>query len=322
MNNYHVEQDGYAIWAVPQNVHNGIPELDVHINIWIAPKKDNTFAYVDFGIRTYCAKNTREICCYVPFDFENEQFQDLSNLLTDKEIARGIFNTSCTINFDGKTGIAELKYNAHDSNIAEVPMSIENCSDGSIIRFKVYSIFDKLTKSELYVRFRIPNKGLGEFLRQKSDALHSFASALSSPIHYENYSYTVRLNESRILPSEILYNDAFQKQKVKKVILTVCASGAYIIDVSTCYKVRVLEENLYKNYVPSGSSFKNCMIDQWLQIKESKKDYNLTCVLRKEDVNPKSLSIYAALVTFFSALGGGIIELIKFILSIVCQKSV
>lgn len=313
MNNYHVEQDGYAVWAVPQNAHNGIPELDVHINIWIAPKKDNTSAYVDFGIRTYSAQNTKEICCYVPFDFEIDRFQDLSNLLMVKDIARGIFNTSCTINFDGKTGIAELKYNAHDSNLAEVPMSIEKCSEGSILHFKVYSIFDKLTKSELYMRFRIPNKGLSELLHQKSDVLHSFAGALSSPIQYENYSYTVRLNESRLLPSEILYNDAFQKQKVKKVLLTVCANGSYIIDASACYKVRVLEKDLYKNYVPSGFSVENCMSDQWLQIKESNKDYNLTFVLRKEDVNKKSLFIYAALVTFFSALGGGIIELIKFI---------
>lgn len=316
MKSYHVADDGYAFWVIPQNEQSDASDIDIHINTWIMPSKgvDNIVTYLDFGIRTRSIKTVKEICCYLPFPINANEFQDISLLLNDEKIARGVFNTNCTININGKTGISELKYNSHDENLAKLPSKIETISDGSIIHFYVESILKKLTKDVLYIRFRITNRKIGKFLSEKSDTLRSFATALSTPIWREDYSYTIRINEMRILPADIRHNEKLQKQKIRKVILTSCVNGPYTVDTTTCYKTRLIEKELFKDYVPEGFMLDNCLVGQWFQEKESFSHYNLTCLMHKEEVNKKSLMLYAFFVVCLSALGGGLVELIKLII--------
>lgn len=317
MNNYHLADDGFAVWVVPIDDKNNMCDIDLHINQWIMPekKRSSVNVFVDFGIRVYSARNASKICFYAPFNIEERDCVDLSMLLQDRNIARGIFNTNCDINLNDRVGIFELNYNFHESNVLELSKHIEKCSGGSLISFDVSSVVDKLSKDELYIRFRIKNKNMGEFLSKESKTLKSFASLLSSPIIKEEYTYTVRVNEMRCLPDAIRYNSILQKQKTKKIILTVCMNGKFVINSSTCYKTRVLEEQLYNNYVPSGFVLNNCMVYQWLQEKHAGNHYNLTTTFYKEYVNKKSLLLYALFVVLLSALGGGVVEAIKYIVS-------
>ena len=57
------------------------------------------------------------------------------------------------------------------------------------------------------------------------------------------------------------------------------------------------------------------MVYQWLQEKPNGSHYNLTTTFYKEYINKKSFLIYAIFVVLFSALGGGVVEIIKLIIS-------
>lgn len=315
MNNIHVADDGYAVWTIPVNGGNNDAPIDVHINQWVMREKNNIRVYVDFGIRVYSAKNVSEICFYLPCDIEMQDIRDLSLLLKDANIARGVFNTNCSIRNNDINGIVELKYNTHDSNIFELPKNIKKLNNGIIITFDVLTISKKLTKDELYIRFRIPNKKEEEFLAEKSNALDSFARILSSPILHEKYLYTIRVNEMRSLPEQIRFNTLVQNQKILKIILTVCANGPFTVDPSTCYKTRVIEKELYKDYVPKSFDLDRCMVNQWMQEKASFNHYNFTCIFCKEEVNKRSLLLYAFFVICLSALGGALVELVKILLN-------
>lgn len=315
MNNFHVADDGYAVWTVPVNGVNVVSPIDIHINQWVMMRKNNVGVYVDFGIRVYSAKDVSKICFYTPYTIEVQDIEDLSLFLKNDNIARGVFNTNCSIKFDGINGITELKYNEHDSNVFELPKNIKKSNDGAIITFDVLSISKKLTKDELYIRFRIPSKKEEKFLDEKSDALDSFARILSSPILYEKYLYTIRINEMRSLPAQIRFNTLVQNQKILKIILTVCANGPFTVDPSTCYKTRMIEKELYKDYVPQNFALDRCMVNQWMQEKASFNHYNLTCIFCKEEVNKRSLLLYAFFVICLSALGGALVELVKILLN-------
>ncbi|RJV96934.1 hypothetical protein [Faecalibacterium sp. AM43-5AT] len=316
MNNHHVEDDGFAVWVVPIDKRDGSCDVDLHINQWIMPsrKTSSVKVFSDFGIRVSHAHNISNICFFVPFDMK-ESYTDLSKKLKNPDISRGIFNTNCTINANDGKNIFELSYNSHQSNVLEMIPRMKGVNNGVLVTFDLKSIIDSLTKDEVYVRFRIKNSKLGVFLEKESKMIESFATLLSSPIIKEGYSYTIRVNEMRCLPDEIRRDIFLQEQKVKKIILTVCMNGQLLIDNNTCYKTRTLEKALYKDYIPSNFISENCMVYQWLQEKPNGSHYNLTTTFYKEYINKKSFLIYAIFVVLFSALGGGVVEIIKLIIS-------
>lgn len=313
MNNNHFADDSFAVWVVPNKENESFCDLDVHINHWIMPDKETGVrAYLDFGIRAYLANNVRQICVYIPFDVNESNYTDLSMLLQNKDTACGIFNTPCSINYEDETGLIELIYDNHESNVIKLDKQINPIYNGCIILFDVSSVVSKLTKKEIYIRFRIRNDTLEKLLKEEIRYLQSFTSVLSNPIIKGNYSYTVRINEIRCLPDEIRRN--IQRQRIRQIVHVVCRNGELIIDCSRCYKVRLLEKNLFDKYIPSGFQSDNCLTYQWLQENSNGKNYNFTTTFHKEYINKKSMLTYAFFVVLLSAFGGLIVEGIKLLL--------
>lgn len=302
----HVSDVAFAIWTVGTQ-----SELDVHINEWIMPNSCEMTAFIDFGIRIYNVKGVDSVGLFVPYPIEDHEIVDLAKCLGNEDIARGIFNTTCTVTTHGETGIIDLDYNHHKSNVATLPRSVIKTSSSTTIYFDLNSVANNITRDEFYIRFRIPEKKLGELLNQRKKFFRSFTSLLASPIEREYFTYIIRVNEMRVLPNEIRFNQDVQRQKINKIIIAMALNGLIKVDSSFCYKVRVIEQKLYKDYVPKNFHLESCMAYQWLSQKNAKTHYNFTLTLRKENINIYSLLIYSIFVIILSALGGLLVEFIK-----------
>lgn len=299
--------DGFAVWLVGNTTKS-----DIHINEWFLPP-DGT--YIDFGIRIYEAKQVEAIGIFIPYDISESEVIDLADKFADEKIARGIFNTLCSINKHSDSQIIDIEYNNRKENIIELElfhMKLEKIDTGTKILFDTTEVNKIITQNETYIRFRIPHKSMCSLLELKGQSIRS---RFASPVISNQYNYVLRVNEVRTLPIKIRCIPALKEQNIQKIIVTFSANTKYDVDESGCHKVRQLEKDLYCNYVPSGFECNNVFAYQWLI--EQKERYNFNLKIQKEDISIKSLLGYVIIVIALSATGSavweGILKLINFI---------
>ena len=144
---------------------------------------------------------------------------------------------------------------------------------------------------------------------------------LMSPIVSESYGYSVRINEARLLPKEINSVGAFHRQKLKKAVVTISIADDYEINDVACYRIRRLEEELYKNFLPSSFSNKNIVTYQWQQSREVnlKGHFNFYFNISRNAISPGSVLIYILIIILLNALGSGLWDLIKTVYALITQ---
>ncbi len=170
-------------------------------------------------------------------------------------------------------------------------------------------IFDYLDNDEVYFMFRIPHKSITEVFKQRTKVgnfLTRIRDMIMSPIISENYCYSVRINESRLLTKEINSVGAFHRQKLKKAVVTISIADDYEINDVACYKIRRLKEELYKNFLPSSFNNENIVTYQWQQSRENnlKGQFNFYLNLSRNAISPISIFVYMFIIVFLNALGG------------------
>ena len=135
---------------------------------------------------------------------------------------------------------------------------------------------------------------------------------ITTPIVSEKYGYSIRINESRLLPDEITRIGAFHRQKLKKAVITLSIDEKYELNDAGCYRIHRLEENLYRNYIPKDYKCEDVITYQWNQNREDNLQghFNFYYSIAKESVSQGSMFMYLVLLTVIGVAGNIIAALI------------
>jgi hypothetical protein len=129
----------------------------------------------------------------------------------------------------------------------------------------------------------------------------------------EKYGYSIRINESRLLPEEITRIGAFHRQKLKKAVVTLSIDENYELNDAGCYRIRRLEEKLYKDFLPKEYKYDDVIIYQWNQNREdnSQGQFNFYYNLAKNSVSKSSMFLYMVLLLAIGVIGDLLSELVQ-----------
>ena len=136
---------------------------------------------------------------------------------------------------------------------------------------------------------------------------------ITTPVVSEKYGYSIRINEARLLPEEITRIGMFHRQKLKKAVITLSIDESYELNDGGCYRIRRLEENLYKDYLPKDYKFEDVISYQWNQNREYnlQGQFNFYYNLSKDSVSRSSMFLYVVLLFAISIFGDLLAELVK-----------
>ena len=137
------------------------------------------------------------------------------------------------------------------------------------------------------------------------NSLSRLRDLLTTPVVSEKYGYSVRVNESRLLPEEITGIGAFHRQKLKKAVITISIDENYELNDLGCYRIRRLEENLYEDYLPKDYRRGDVITYQWNQNREYnlQGQFNFYYNITKDAISRGSMFLYMFLLTAIGVIG-------------------
>ena len=162
----------------------------------------------------------------------------------------------------------------------------------------------------------MPHKSLDEIFKPRANVgkiMERLRDLITTPIVSEKYGYSIRINEARLLPDEITRIGAFHRQKLKKAVITISVGEDYELNDTGCYRIRRLEEKLYKDYLPKNYKYEDVITYQWHQTR----DYNLQghfnfyYSIVKNSVSRSSMFLYIVLLLAISVLGDILADIVK-----------
>ena len=305
--------DGWAIWVDGEDVST------IYINDWLNPKGKS---FVDFAVRICGVKESKSLNVYVPFYIERNEIEDVSLLFNDKSILQATFSATCIIEYKKNQCTSEIAYNGKTVDVAHISccdFSISALSEGTLIKVDLEKLRPFLDNNEAYFIWRMPHKSLDEIFAPRQDMgslMARFRDLVTTPVVSEKYGYSIRINEARLLPEEINKMGSFHRQKLKMAVITLSANEKYEFNDASCFRIRRLEENLYKEFLPKGYKSEDVITYQWQQNRENnlKGHFNFYYSIAKNSVSRGSMSFYLILLTIIGVVGNLIADLIgKFI---------
>lgn len=168
-----------------------------------------------------------EICIalfLVPFSLSSDEINDISLFFDNRKILHATFSASCIVDYKKNACTTEIAYNGKTIDIVHISLSgfeITELADGSLIKVDLEKLRPYLDNDEVYFVWRMPHKSLDRIFKSRVDvgnALEHLRDLITSPVVSEKYGYSVRINESRLLPEEITRIGAFHRQKLKKLL--------------------------------------------------------------------------------------------------------
>ena len=294
--------DGWAVWV------DGDDTSTVYINDWLNPKGKS---YIDLAIRIRGMKSSSRLCVYVPFKIEADEIDDVSLLFENKKILQAIFSASCIIDYKKNEYSSEIAYNGKTVDIMHISTmgyQVSSLVAGTLISVDFEKLQSFIDNDEAYFLWRMPHKSLDEVFKNRVDidnVLERLRDLITTPVVSEKYGYSVRINESRLLPEEITKLGAFHRQKLKKAVITLSIDEGYELNDSNCYRIRRLEGNLYERYLPQQYKPKDVITYQWNQTRDDNLhgQFNFYYNITKDSVNSGSMSLYMILLLVISVLG-------------------
>lgn len=302
--------DGWAIWI------NGDDISDVYINDWLNPKGQS---YVDIAISINGIKDSKCLNVYVPFLINQEEITDISLLFQDRSILQATFSASCIFDYMKNEKTSEIAFNGKTIDIVHISKceyEVVLLSEGSLLKIDLEKIHPYLDNNEAYFTWRMPHKSLNDIFLSKSDVgslVNKFRDLITTPVVSEKYGYSIRINESRLLPEEITKTGSFHRQKIEKTVVTIFIDESYDINDGNCYQIRRLEEKLYKNFMPKDYNCENIISYQWSHNREQDGKgltnfyYNIT----KNYVSKISMLLYLVLLTVIGVFGDLIADVVS-----------
>ena len=294
--------DGWAIWVDGDDVST------VYINDWLNPKGKS---YIDLAIRIRGIKTCKALNVYVPFVVTEEEIEDVSLLFQDTKILQATFSAACIVDYKKNEHTSEIAYNGKTIDIVHVStldLHTKQLADGTLLSINFGELQPFLDNEEAYFIWRMPHKSLNEIFKPRVDVenvLTRFRDLLTTPVISEKYGYSIRVNESRLLPIEITKIGAFHRQKLKKAVITLSIHEDYEINDSGCYRIHRLEENLYDGYLPEDYSLEDVITYHWYQNREHnlQGQFNFYYTVMKDSISRGSMSVYMVLLTVIGVFG-------------------
>ena len=302
--------DGCAVWI------DGDDTSTIYLNDWLDPQGKS---FVDVAVRIRGVRATRSLSLYIPFRVCAEELTDISLLLKDERILRATFSAGCIIDYLKNDCTSEIAYNGRTLDLVHLSrfgFSLTPLADGSLLTVDLERLQPYLANDEAYVLFRLPHKSLDDIFRQQINVgglLGRVRDLITTPVVSEKYGYSVRINEARLLPPEINRIGAFHRQKLKKAVVTLSVNEKYEINDRNCYRIRRLEEDLYRDYVPKGFSCEDVITYQWNQTREHNLQghFNFYFDIVRESVSRTSMVVYMILLLIVGAAGNALWDLMK-----------
>ena len=294
--------DGWAIWT------DGDDICTIYLQDWLNPKGKS---YVDLAIRVRNVKASTRMRVYVPFAVSREEMDDVSLLFNDTKILQAIFGAACIVDYkknDFTSEIAYLGKTVDIIHISTLDYQISSLSDGTLIDIDLKSIQPYIDNDEAYFSWRMPHKSLDKLFKSRVGAGNwatQIRDLITSPMLSEKHGYSVRINEPRLLPEEITRVGSFHRQKLKKAVITISISEDYDINDDGCYRIRHLEEELYRGYIPQNYNTDDVISYQWLQNRESnlQGQFNFYYNITKDTISGASMTIYMILLMLLAVMG-------------------
>ena len=294
--------DGWAIWI------DGDDTSTVYINDWLNPKGKS---YVDLAIRIRGIKASKRLCVYVPFEVGSDEIEDVSLLYEDRKILQAIFSASCIVDYKKNEYTSEIAYNGKTvdiMHISAIGYEVKPLAEGSLISVDFEKIQPYIDNDEAYFAWRMPHRSLDEVFKPRvnvGNVIGRLRDLITTPVVSEKYGYSVRINESRLLPEEITRLGAFHRQKLKKAVITISIDEGYELNDSNCYRIRRLEDDLYNEYIPSGYKCDDVINYQWHQTRDYnlQGQFNFYYNITKESINSGSMFLYMVLLMLLAVAG-------------------
>ena len=292
--------DGWAIWVDGDDVST------VYINDWLNPKGKS---YVDLAVRIRGVLSVKSLNVYVPFAVRPDEIDDVSLFFRDPKILQATYSAACIVDFKKNEYTSEIAYNGKTVDVVHISTlayTTKQLSKGTLISVDTESLRPFLANDEAYFVWRMPHKSLDAIFENHVDVgnvLSRLRDLITSPVVSEKYSYSIRINESRLLPEEITRIGLFHRQKLKKAVIKLSIDESYELNDGGCYRIRRLEENLYRDYLPKGYQLEDVITYQWNQNREQNNihgQFNFYYSISKEAVSKSSMFLYMLL---FFALG-------------------
>ena len=307
--------DGWGIWI------DGDDRSTVYLNEWINPKGKS---YVDIAIRIYGAKKANELNIYVPFGITADEITDLSVELEDDSILRGLFNTNGMVDAEKNEYTSELKYDGRTVsliNLSKEILKAKRIAEGTVITAALNKIQQHITSDESYVIFRIPHRTLDEVFTPQMNvrgSIERLKELISSPVVMQKYGYSIRINEARLLPTEINKIEVLHQQRIRKALVTISIDEEYELNDSNCYRIRRMEEDLYKDYAPHGYDCKDVITYQWVEERavNMKAHYNFYFDIVHSKISQNSVLLYLMIVLITAVAGCAIYDIIIYLISL------
>lgn len=308
--------DGWAIWV------DGNDNSTVYINSWLNPKGKS---YVDLALRIRGVKSSKLLQVYVPFAVTAEEIEDVSLFFNDTKILQATFSAACIVDYKKNENTSEIAYNGKTVDIVHIStldINIKPLADGTLISVDLDKLNSSLDNDEAYFLWRMPHKSLDELFKPRVDvgnAISRLRDLITTPVISEKYGYSVRINEARLLPEEITRIGMFHRQKLKKAVITLSIDESYELNDGGCYRIRRLEERLYRDYLPKGYKFEDVITYQWNQNSEQNErgQFNFYYNIAKDSISKSSMLIYMVLLLAVGILSDILAEFVKMLMRIV-----
>ena len=287
--------DSWAVWIDGENTST------VYINDWINPEGKS---YVDLGLRIRGVKSCKELNVYVPFALSVDEIEDVSLCFKDTKILQATFSAACIIDYMKNEHTSEVAYNGKTVDIVHISTleyQMTSLAQGTRICIDLEKLQPFLDNDEVYFIWRMPHKTLDEIFKWHVDGETTFTrlrDLVTSPVVLDKYGYSVRINESRLLPEGITRMGVFHRQKLKKAVITISIDENYELNDSGCYRIRRLEEDLYKDYLPKGYDSEDVITYEWDQNREHnlRGQFNFYNSITKNRVSHGSMFVYLLFV--------------------------
>ena len=307
--------DGWAVWV------DGDDTSTVYINDWLNPKAKS---YVDIAVRIRGIKSSKALYVYVPFSVSREEIEDVSLFFNDTKILQATFSAACIVDYKKNAHTSEIAYNGKTVDVVHIStldFQVRSLSSGTLISVAFEGLQAFLDNDEAYFIWRMPHRSLNEIFRTRvnmGNLLARLRDLITTPVVSEKYGYSIRVNESRLLPEEITRIGAFHRQKLKKAVIAISIDENYEINDSGCYRIHRLEENLYEGYLPKDYRFEDVITYQWHQNRENNLQghFNFYYTIAKNSVSRASMFLYMVLLMAIGIIGNLLADLVLFLINL------
>ena len=297
--------DSWAVWI------DGEDTSTIHINDWLNPKGKS---HIDIAIHIRGIKSSKSLNVYVPFPVSDEEIEDVSLSFGDTKILQAIFSAACIVDYQKNPHASEIAYNGKTVDIVHISTTgfkAEPLSSGTLIRIDLQELQPHLDNDEAYFIWRMPHKSLDAIFKSHVDvgnALERLRDLITTPVVSEKYSYSIRINESRLLPEEITRIGLFHRQKLNKAVITLSVDENYELNDAGCYRIRRLEENLYKGYLPADYQAEDVITYQWNQSRADnfQGQFNFYYSITRASISKGSMLLYMILLLTIGVIGDAI----------------